>query len=1089
MWSALWRHIGKRNRSNHAGANATRHKAAKRTEVRVSRFENLEERSLLSVAPTTTTPIAISTNSGENQAAAAVAVAPSGDYVVAWSGSVTSVVNNVTVNYSDPFFRRYSAAGIAKDTQQMAVTDSMDTNTNVQVAVDGSGNFVVVWVDQDSAGDENVFFQRYNAAGTALGSATQVNTQPGGVLVDDQPQVGMQSDGDFMVVWDRQLANGNGEVFYRSYTAAGAAKINETPVNADGNNQSEPTVAVNSYGYTLIAWSEVRSGMQNIFFTSILPAGTVSVAPTQADASAGTVDDSPSIAVDARGYGVIAWHQTGTSGTGSIYVQQTNLTGNLLDGAGLLIAGGSVDNNSPSVGYCGSQFVVSYLQNTGSQYEAFFQEYTDSGTANGAATNFNTGSAAASVAVSMDATGDFAVVVEHPTSTQSSIQGLNYLTTVSTVGLYDPSALIFDLRNSNTAGVADIQFRFNAATSALIPLSGDWTGGGSVGVGDYDPTTSTFYLSNTLVSPVATTVVQFGPANGGWVPLVGDWDGNGSYTIGLYNPVTSIFYLRNSNSVGNPDVIFQFGAGNSGWTPIVGDWLGNGITSVGLYDPVNSIFYIKNTATGGYPDKTFNFGPASTGWLPVTGDWTHSGTDGVGLYNQSYAVFYLRNTLTPGAADSTINFGQPFTKWLPLANHWLPGGDTPGLYDPTTGTFYLRDALSNGPANQVFTYGPASSTWVPVTGDWNDDGITTVGLYDPTTETFYLRNTNTPGDADLVVQFSTTIANAVPLVGDWTGDGTYTTALYDPAASVFYFKNTNVSGAADTTAAFGPPGGGWTPLAGDWSNTGVTGIGLYDSTSDATSGLFFLRNQPTTGAVDNYVGYGPPNSGWTPLVGDWVRNGPTTVGLFNSTDSMFYLRNSNTAGLPDSLFNYGPPGAGWIPLCGDWTGVGENQLVTGGPASPANADTSDTLTASVLQGVVSQAIAGWVSAGLPQQLATNLAKVEVVIADLPGSDLGLTVNSTIFIASNAAGYGWYTDTGSPSNPQSTSTQQPLAGTKSGAVNRVDLLTVVTHELGHILGLPDEDPAGQDIMSENLAPGVRRTVTAADVDAVFAEPVS
>ena len=141
----------------------------------------------------------------------------------------------------------------------------------------------------------------------------------------------------------------------------------------------------------------------------------------------------------------------------------------------------------------------------------------------------------------------------------------------------------------------------------------------------------------------------------------------------------------------------------------------------------------------------------------------------------------------------------------------------------------------------------------------------------------------------------------------------------------------------------------------------------------------------------------------------------------------------------------------------------------------------------MLQGVVSQAIAGWVSAGLPQQLATNLAKVEVVIADLPGSELGLTVNDTIFINRNAAGYGWYT--GSPSSPYSTSTAQPLGGIDSHAVDHVDLLTVVTHELGHILGLADEDPAGQDIMSENLAPGVSRAVTAADVDAVFAQPLS
>ena len=40
-----------------------------------------------------------------------------------------------------------------------------------------------------------------------------------------------------------------------------------------------------------------------------------------------------------------------------------------------------------------------------------------------------------------------------------------------------------------------------------------------------------------------------------------------------------------------------------------------------------------------------------------------------------------------------------------------------------------------------------------------------------------------------------------------------------------------------------------------------------------------------------------------------------------------------------------------------------------------------------------------------------------------------------------------------------------------------------HELGHILGLPDQ-AAGDDLMAEYLAPGVRRTPSAEDIDAVF-----
>jgi hypothetical protein len=47
---------------------------------------------------------------------------------------------------------------------------------------------------------------------------------------------------------------------------------------------------------------------------------------------------------------------------------------------------------------------------------------------------------------------------------------------------------------------------------------------------------------------------------------------------------------------------------------------------------------------------------------------------------------------------------------------------------------------------------------------------------------------------------------------------------------------------------------------------------------------------------------------------------------------------------------------------------------------------------------------------------------------------------------------------------------------------VDALTVVMHEMGHALGLPD---GAVGVMAESLAPGTRNLPTAADVAAAFA----
>jgi uncharacterized repeat protein (TIGR01451 family) len=135
------------------------------------------------------------------------------------------------------------------------------------------------------------------------------------------------------------------------------------------------------------------------------------------------------------------------------------------------------------------------------------------------------------------------------------------------------------------------------------------------------------------------------------------------------------------------------------------------------------------------------------------------------------------------------------------------------------------------------------------------------------------------------------------------------------------------------------------------------------------------------------------------------------------------------------------------------------QLVAGGPApDPGSAS---ALTPQALQPIVQEAIALWREAGVPEATVAALEQTPVEIADLPDGYLGrMTEDGIITIDMNAAGYGW-----------------SLGATP--AAGRVDLLTVVAHELGHVVGVTElTDP--NDLMYVYLAPGVRRVPTAADV---------
>lgn len=122
----------------------------------------------------------------------------------------------------------------------------------------------------------------------------------------------------------------------------------------------------------------------------------------------------------------------------------------------------------------------------------------------------------------------------------------------------------------------------------------------------------------------------------------------------------------------------------------------------------------------------------------------------------------------------------------------------------------------------------------------------------------------------------------------------------------------------------------------------------------------------------------------------------------------------------------------------------------------------ETLAASTVQPLLAEAIARWQSAGAD---ISGLDSIDVRISDLPRALLGKATPNTIWIDRSAAGRGWFVDQTPWDDSEFT-----RPGNQSEQ-HRVDLLTVIMHELGHVLGLDHDD---HGVMAETLAAGVRRT---------------
>jgi membrane-associated phospholipid phosphatase len=133
------------------------------------------------------------------------------------------------------------------------------------------------------------------------------------------------------------------------------------------------------------------------------------------------------------------------------------------------------------------------------------------------------------------------------------------------------------------------------------------------------------------------------------------------------------------------------------------------------------------------------------------------------------------------------------------------------------------------------------------------------------------------------------------------------------------------------------------------------------------------------------------------------------------------------------------------------------------------------LTPAELAPVIADALARWKVAGISQPEIRRLAHLDFQITNLPGTELGMQAGNSVWIDADAAGHGWFLDA-TPSSgraffrPGLDGELHARAGGR--AAEKMDLLTAVEHEMGHVLDLA-ETSGMSDVMKETLGAGVRR----------------
>ena len=143
---------------------------------------------------------------------------------------------------------------------EIPISTATNNQQNPSVAFNSSTNqYIVVWQDNRSGTEHDVYGQLVNANGTLSGSNFPVSTATNGQF---NPSVAYNSStNQYLVVWDDRRSGTENDIYGQIVNAIGTLSGSNFPVSTAANNQDYPSVVYNSgTNQYLVVWTDTRSG-------------------------------------------------------------------------------------------------------------------------------------------------------------------------------------------------------------------------------------------------------------------------------------------------------------------------------------------------------------------------------------------------------------------------------------------------------------------------------------------------------------------------------------------------------------------------------------------------------------------------------------------------------------------------------------------------------------------------------------------------------------------------------------------------------------------------------------------------------------
>jgi hypothetical protein len=264
----------------------------------------------------------VNSTTTHSQQAASVAIDGAGNFVVAWESDLQAGTGY------DVYAKRYNAAGAAVGAEFPVNSYTTNDQRIPSVATNDAGNLVIFWQStlQDNSAN-GIYGQRYNGSGAPVGAEFIGNSQT--ASSQDKPSVAMDAAGNFVLAYKGQQDDTALGIFFRRFTASGIGLDPDPRVNTITNrSQDAPSIAVDTDGNFVVVWqSALQDGSGNgVYARRYNAAGVaVSLAEFLVNTTTAASQEAPSVAMDSDGNFVVAWQSDAQDGSGfGIYAQSYN---------------------------------------------------------------------------------------------------------------------------------------------------------------------------------------------------------------------------------------------------------------------------------------------------------------------------------------------------------------------------------------------------------------------------------------------------------------------------------------------------------------------------------------------------------------------------------------------------------------------------------------------------------------------------------------------------------------------------------------------------------------------------------------------